>query len=257
MHKNYFDIVMNYIEENVDKPTEEIKREIPKLIGRNGRAFSESFALLTGHTLDYYIRQRRLLYAVRDLVLKYKEPIPQIALAYQFSDHAAFSRAVKAKYHFTPTEIRNQGILLDEEPYCFADFAAGGGDSRSRQLIRSMDIGNRMTGEDMRLLYEIDEINKEHDLDWDTCCLIMDLAEKLDVPFPYLYEVCTSAMVDAQNELHACEFDSVQRQSWQQELGIESDEEEAAICEFFHTKYLDENMVARYREEQAKRSKEE
>ena len=150
MHKNYFDIVMNYIEENVDKPTEEIKREIPKLIGRNGRAFSESFALLTGYTLDYYIRQRRLLYAVRDLVLKYKEPIPQIALAYQFSDHAAFSRAVKAKYHFTPTEIRNQGILLDEEPYCFADFAAGGGDSRSRQLIRSMDIGNRMTGEDMR-----------------------------------------------------------------------------------------------------------
>ena len=257
MHKNYFDIVMNYIEENVDKPTEEIKREIPKLIGRNGRAFSESFALLTNHTLDDYIRQRRLLYAVRDLVLKPNKSIPQIALEYQFSDHAAFSRAVKAKYHFTPTEIRSQGILLDEEPYCFADFLADGGDSRSRQLIRSMEIGNRMTGEDMRLLYEIDEINKEHDLDWDTCCLIMDLAEKLDVSFPYLYEACTTAMVDAHSSMNAWEMDSVLHEIWQQDLGIESDEEEMAICEFFHTKNLNEHMVARYREEQAKRSKEE
>lgn len=257
MHKNYFDIVMNYIEENVDKPAEEIKREIPKLIGRNGRAFGESFALMTGHTLDYYIRQRRLLYAVRDLALKPNKPIPQIALEYQFSDHAAFSRAVKFKYHFTPTEIRNQVILLDEEPYCFADFAAAGGDSRSRQLIRSMEIGNRMTGEDMRLLYEIDEINKEHDLDWDTCCLIMDLAEKLDVPFPYLYEVCTSAMIDAHSNRNAWDMDSILHEIWQQDMGIESDEEENAICEFFHTKNLDENMVARYREEQGKRSKEE
>ena len=42
-----------------------------------------------------------------------------------------------------------------------------------------------------------------------------------------------------------------------QEMGIESEEELKAICEFFHTKYLDENMVARYREEQAQSAKEE
>lgn len=117
MHNNYFDIVMDLIEENADKSTEEIKREIPKLIGRNGRAFSESFALLTGHTLDYYIRQRRLLHAVRDVALKPQKALAQIALEYQFSDQAAFSRAVKAKYHFTPTEIRDKGILLSEDPF--------------------------------------------------------------------------------------------------------------------------------------------
>ena len=43
MHKNYFDIVMAHIEENVTKPTEEIKREIPNLIGRHSRAFNEYF----------------------------------------------------------------------------------------------------------------------------------------------------------------------------------------------------------------------
>ena len=50
MHKNYFDIVMVHIEENVDKPTEEIKNENPNLIGRHSRAFSEHFNMLTGYT---------------------------------------------------------------------------------------------------------------------------------------------------------------------------------------------------------------
>ena len=62
MHENYFDIVMAHIEENVDKPTHEIKKEIANLIGRHSRAFGEHFNLLTGYTLDYYIKQRRLNY---------------------------------------------------------------------------------------------------------------------------------------------------------------------------------------------------
>jgi len=39
------------------------------LIHRHGRAFSEHFYMLTDYTLDYYIKQRRLNYAARDLVL--------------------------------------------------------------------------------------------------------------------------------------------------------------------------------------------
>lgn len=56
MHKNYFDIVIAHIEENITQTTEEIKKEIPNLIGRHSRAFNESFSLLTGYTLDYYIK---------------------------------------------------------------------------------------------------------------------------------------------------------------------------------------------------------
>lgn len=73
MHKNYFDIVMVHIEENVDKPTKEIKNEIPNLIGRHSRAFREHFNMLTGYTLGYYIKQRRLHYATRDLATSLKK----------------------------------------------------------------------------------------------------------------------------------------------------------------------------------------
>ena len=47
MHNNYFDIVMEYIEENVTKPTEGIKRGIPSLIVRHSRAFGGHFNILT------------------------------------------------------------------------------------------------------------------------------------------------------------------------------------------------------------------
>lgn len=258
MHKNYFDIVMNYIEENVDKPTEEIKREIPKLIGRNGRAFSESFALLTGYTLDYYIRQRRLLYAVRDVVLKPGKTLAQIALEYQFSDQAAFSRAVKSKYHFTPTEIRDNGVLLSEDPFRLADYTKSEEDPTLQKLIRSMEVENWIE-EDIDLMMQIDELNKDFGLEWDTCCMILNLAERLDVPYDYLFDACTTAMMDAHSagEYFVSEMAEIEYEIWLQEMGIESEEELKAICEFFHTKYLDEYMVARYREEQAKRSKEE
>ena len=258
MHNNYFDIVMDLIEENADKSTEEIKREIPKLIGRNGRAFSESFALLTGHTLDYYIRQRRLLHAVRDVALKPQKALAQIALEYQFSDQAAFSRAVKAKYHFTPTEIRDKGILLSEDPFRLVNFIKSDADPAMRKLTRSMEIDN-WVDEDIELMMQIDELNKDFGLEWDTCCMILNLAERLDIPYGYLLDACTSAMMDAHmaGAFFVPEMAEIEYEIWLQEMGIESEEELKAICEFFHTKYLDEYMVARYREEQAKRSKEE
>lgn len=142
MHKNYFDIVMAHIEENVTKPTEEIKRNIPSLIGRHSRAFNESFSLLTGYTLDYYIMQRRLHHAARELVMHQKKPICDIALEYQFSDQAAFSRAIKAKYKFTPGEIRRDGILTPEEPLSFQRCSSSSANTRTQRILQRLDVGH-------------------------------------------------------------------------------------------------------------------
>lgn len=256
MHKNYFDIVMAHIEENVDKPAEEIKRQIPLLIGRNGRGFGESFALLTGYPLGYYIKQRQLLYAVRDLLKNYKAPIAQIASQYQFSDQAAFSRAVKAKYHFTPSEIREKGLFFDEEPCTLSMFTQNAQDSRTKQILRSMELGGPMDSAQIDLMLLIDEVNKDFELDWDTCCLIMELAERMDVPFVRMYDACTAAWLDARsdNEGFVSEMDEIQYELWLKDMGVESEQELKEIGSWFHCApgMVSVDMVARYREHQKK-----
>ena len=245
MHKNYFDIVMAHIEENVTKPTEEIKREIPKLIGRHARSFNEYFGMLTGYTLDYYIKQRRLHYAAKELVFNSKKTICDIALEYQFSDQAAFSRAIKAKYKFTPGEIRKDSIWWPEEPFSFQRFAGKAANTRAQKILQRLDVGHMATDE-MEFWYEIDEVNKSGFFDDDTCVQIMDLAETLDISFAQLYDLCVCEVVRAQDEPRGLTPEDL-RSIY---LGIDSDEEEAAICEYFGREMgtLDAHLVEVYRE---------
>ena len=67
MKQNKFDLVMDYIDENIKKDTEEIKRGILNLIGINSTTFGKYFAVLTEDTLGSYIRSRRLYYAAKEL----------------------------------------------------------------------------------------------------------------------------------------------------------------------------------------------
>ena len=245
MHNNYFDIVMAHIEENVTLPTNEIKREIPKLIGRHARAFNESFSLITGYTLEYYIKQRKLHYAARELVISREKSICDIALEYQFSDQPAFSRAIKARYKFTPSQIRKDGFVPADEPFSFQQFSGDQADTRTQQILQRLQVGH-MDVDEMEFWAEIDEVNSEFELDIDTCCLIIDLSERLEVPFPYLYHACIHAMIAVQNDpnhLSEADLRSIQ-------LGIDSDEEEAAICAYFgcEPRALNSYLVEVYRE---------
>ena len=195
MHKNNFDIVMAHIEENVDKPTSEIKKEIANLIGRHSRAFDEHFQILTGYTLDYYIKQRRLNYAARDLVGHQEKPICDIALEYQFSDQSAFTRAIKDKYGVTPNEIRKEGLWVFEKRFYFADFTGREEpDTNVAKLLRSMEIGGPNNGFEFDLMLEIERMNDIYGFDIDTCYQIADLAERLGVPLGFFSQSCLDAV---------------------------------------------------------------
>lgn len=245
MHKNYFDIVMAHIEENITWTTEEIKKEISNLIGRHSRAFSESFFLLTGYTLDYYIKQRRLHFAARELIVSIRKSICDIALEYHFADQSAFSRAIKAKYGVTPNEIRKGDFWPNEEPRCLRDFTEGKADTQVEKLLRRMEINNFISAEDVELMLEIDKINDEYGFDVDTCYQIADLAERLGVPCTYFASVCFSAVSDVQSDPHYIPPDI----EFALNLGISSDEEMDAICQYFKCELyeLDSSMVRMYK----------
>ncbi len=247
MDKNYFDIVMAHIEEKVTMPTEEIKREIPKLIGRHSRAFNESFSLLTGYTLDYYIKQRRLHYAARELVVSRNKSICDIALEYQFSDQAAFSRAIKEKYKSTPSEIRKNCSLFNEERFYLEDFAGKKAETRVAKLLRSMEIYDNIPYQDVELMLEIERLNDDYGFDVDTCYQIADLAERLEVPIGYFGKCCFDVAVDVNSDPRNIPSDV----EFALKLGINLDEELDAMCEFFKCEYyeLDEEKVCIYRKQ--------
>lgn len=244
MDKNYFDIVMAHIEENVTKPTEEIKREIPRLIGKHSRAFNESFSLLTGYTLDYYIKQRRLHYAARELIVSRAKSICDIALEYQFSDQASFSRAIKAKYKFTPGELRKYRVWPTEEPFSFRRCLGAKANTRTQRILQRLDVGS-MENDEMEFWYEIDQVNESGILDTDTCVQIMDLAETLGISFAALYNYCVSEMVETQSTPGCIDPDDL-RSIY---AGVDSYEEETAICEYFNCEpgTLNAHMVEIYR----------
>lgn len=245
MHKNYFDIVIAHIEENVDKPTKEIKREIPNLIGRHSRAFDEHFQILTGYTLDYYIKQRRLNYAAKDLLLQAGKSICDIALEYQFSDQSALSRAIKEKYGVTPNEIRKEGLWCFEERICFGDFSGKKNDTEVARLLRGMEIGEPVWNLDVDLIEQIEHLREEYGIDIDLCYQIADLAERLGVPICYFGQQCLLAAGNYQND----DLDIPPEVEFMARAGFESMDEMHAMCEHFKCEYyeLDELKVYKYR----------
>lgn len=252
MHKNHFDIIMDHIEENVTKSTEEIKKDIPKLIGRHSRAFGEHFNLLTGYTLDYYIKQRRLNYAARELVRHQEKPICDIALEYHFSDQSAFTRAIKAKYGVTPSEIRKEGFGIFEERFYFTDFTGREApDTDVAKLLRSMEIGGPFDIYEFDLMVGIEKMSDELGFDIDTCYQIADLAERLNISLSDLAQHCFVAKTNEEyarmSELHEiCKLNDIMRA-----LQIESTEELEAICAHYKCEYyeLDELKVYLYRKQ--------
>ena len=258
MHKNYFDIVMEHIEENVTMPTDDIKRDIPRLIGRHSRAFGEHFNLLTGYTLDYYIKQRRLNHAAKALLRCPDKSICDLALEYQFSDQSAFTRAIKAKYGVTPGEIRKEYLWVFEERFYFADFIGREEpDTDVAKLLRSMEIGGPFNGDEFDLMCGIEELSKDFGFDIDTCYQIADLAERLSISLNGLAEYCFQAT--SQEEPippEYAEMEEIMRihdlmRAW----NIASEDELDAICTHYKCEYyeLDQLKVYLYQKEFGKK----
>ena len=94
-------------------------------------------------------------------------------------------------------------------------------------------------------MLEIDKINDEYGFDVDTCYQIADLAERLGVPCTYFASVCFSAVSDVRSDPCYIPPDI----EFALNLGMSSDEEMDAICQYFKCKLyeLDSSMVRMYK----------
>lgn len=246
MKQNKFDIVMDYIDENIQQDTETIKSGIINLIDINSATFGKYFTVLTGDTLGSYIRSRRLYYAAKALQNEPEKSICDIALDYGYSEQSAFTRAFTTKFGFSPGDLRQKNVyhFIDNNKYHFEDFNESAEETRSDYIWRQIERTGFLDGPNLDFLDSIEQGRKEFGFTVDTSYAIADLSEKLEVPVYALMRACfdlVSELKSEPNYLTNAQFAAI-------EIGLYSDEDLKKICEHYACKYYELNrfMVREY-----------
>ena len=239
MNKSRFDLVMDYIDENIKFDTETIKRGIMNLIGINSNTFGQYFTVLTSDTLGSYIRNRRLYYAANDLRTHYEKSIVDIALDYGYSEQSSFTRAFSSKYGFSPNELRTPNVfyVIHNDKYYYDDFNEHKPDSRSKSIWREFERTGFIGGSNLEFLESVEAAHKDFCFDVDTCYAIADLAERLDVPPYALISACFDLVVEIKSEPDHLP----NRVTYALDLGLQSCEDLEKICEHYACKAYELN----------------
>jgi AraC-like DNA-binding protein len=246
MKQHKFDIIMDYIDENIKSDTETIKKGIYNLYGITSRSFGEVLKFFTGDTLGLYIHKRKLYYAVIDLQVEKEKEIIDIGFDYGYSDQSSFTRAITTQYGFSPRELRKNTAtcLIKDNKYYFDKFQIDYTDSRSKRILRILEQDGDISDYNLDFIESIDEGRKEYGFDIDTCYAIADLAERLEIPVDVLMKNCFELVVDIKSDSNYFS----EKIEVAIDLGIYSDEDLEKICEHYSCKYyeLNEHMVKEY-----------
>ena len=109
-HKQNHDERLNdvklYIREHIDEPLN--RKVLAAVAGFSVPHFHRIFTNHMGENITDYVRRVRLERAGRKLRMGAVD-ITEVALAAGYDTHAAFSKAFKQQYGFTPSEFRDLG----------------------------------------------------------------------------------------------------------------------------------------------------
>lgn len=243
MKQNKFDLVMDYIDANIQNSPESLKKDISKLIGFNSNAFCNCFSVLTNDTLFHYIIERKMYFASVELRENLEKPICDIALDYGYSEQSSFTRAMKSYYNYTPTDIRKGISIIPNKKCAIKDFNSEDFDTRTQKILQALKNNENLSSYNLEMLIDLEKASEQFGFDFDTCCQIADLAEKLEVSPFGLIEKCFELIVEEENDI-------TQEEKFAIEFGLESYEELKEICDYFDCKYydLDSFMIRAYRD---------
>ena len=96
--------VLWYIEAHIDDTIN--YQKLANILGCSEYTLTRVFTLLTGYSLNEYIRRRRLTLAAADIMNGMK--IIDVAIQYGYSSSISFSRAFKKMYGMNPNQLKSK-----------------------------------------------------------------------------------------------------------------------------------------------------
>ena len=105
---NSIDDVKTYIHQHTDQLLN--REQLADMAGFSVPHFHRVFSAETGENIAAYIRRVRLERAAHKLIMGAVD-ITQVALAAGYKSHAAFSKAFKQRYGFSPSQYRELDFM--------------------------------------------------------------------------------------------------------------------------------------------------
>lgn len=241
MFKNKFDKAMDYIDANIEKSIEDIKKGFIDAIGYNSNQFDKCFRILTNESLYEYIVARKLFFVSKDIIANKDKKLCDVAQDFGYSEQSVLNRMMKLYFNCTPGEIRSKCIILPNDKYSLSDFQDKKFDSRISHIFKRLEQDGVINTLNLEYLEGLYTLAEEYGFDMDTTYQIAELAERLEISASGLMLSCF-ALVENSTESFSEAIKTVIH------LGLESDDELDRICAFYQCKHydLDELMVSRY-----------
>lgn len=249
--KNRFDIAMDYIDVNIKKNNDIIKKGLLNEIGYNSHVFGNCFTILTNQTLFHYINMRRLFFASQEILQYPEKTICDIAIEYGYSEQSAFTRAMKVFWDCTPNEIKRNTKVIPDNKHTLENIVQkhkNTKETRTQKILHDLETKGTLSLLNGQLFIDLEKAAEDLEFDIDTCYEIADLAEKLQISPAKLLYSCHSLILE--QELESEQYGYISEKE-QLEIIFDLSEEENIddICDFFNCKYydIDKSMVDNFR----------
>ena len=249
-----FNTVMDFIDEEImaQATNSEITKNMVEETGITTTDFNKILKNLNYPymSLALYISARRANLAIRYLLDNPNKSIQYVSDIFGYSEASAFSRDIRKKYKFSPTEARHNHItvpdnkmsFLSSEEKVYAEKPADAPEPTKSSEKENDNMNDDIYAEmaEQRAEYLLDimwDVNETRDypLDMGTIEIICDLADRFDLPANMfchdfsekLFDLFTSDMEFERPSLETCK-----------RLNIEK-EEMKKICKLFGCKHYE------------------
>jgi len=132
-----FNDTLTFIENNIR--SEITAEDITKITYTSYHHFSRMFNILSGITLNEYIRKRRLSLSALDLMNKDVKVI-DVAYDYCYKTPEAFTKAFKNFHNINPSDVKKQKGLIKTFPKLSFQLIIQGGEEMEFQIIKKDNL---------------------------------------------------------------------------------------------------------------------
>ena len=201
-----YDEIIDCIEYYVGIGEREIPQALAKETGLNLRLLGDAFQFITDMTLIKYIRQRRLIRALKNK-LEQNLSVEDIAADTLFCDAAAFTKACKNELNLTPSQV-TEDVLAQYPPLHFAIITSGNDASQMENdtLATTTDITQGISSEHFADIKRVLEISAIYGFDDDDAEFVYRLAMDFHMTIEDAADYCEWSRVEDKYDVFSSEM---------------------------------------------------